>query len=590
MSGKGKLAPGREDAQAVVGSRVRRRADERRLGQVGPGGDRLHRRARHGIAVEHDRDGVALERHRGEHVHLLEGESLHPDPPPKLSYDRKLPEPRRKKQLQITECLTITVCRVPACRVTITSVKTAMVGSGRRDRAGRAYRYEETARFITDLVDNGTLIPGARVPSLREITRQRRVSLSTALQAYRALEDRGVLQARPQSGFYVAKRAPILLETPAISKPPGRPTTVAVSGVVPKFLEYAGDPNLLPLGCAIPDAELLAAGRLRREIARRALRWGQALAPEDIVITCGCTEALVLALKVVARPGDTIAIESPTYFGFLQVLESLDLRALELPTDATSGVDLASLARALEATTVKACLFASSFNNPLGCTMSDERKSAVLELLAEHRIQLIEDDIYGDIYFGEERPRPFTALDPLGNTIYCSSFSKTIAPGYRVGWIAPGRHMARVLDNKFALTMCGPALPQAALAEFLSSGGYDSHLRRVRRTFRENVDRMMRTIDRAFPRGTRVSRPDGGFVLWLELPRPVASRELFEAALKKGICFVPGDVFSTSGRYANCLRVSCGSIWHPRIERGLETLGALACALLARQPRGASRR
>jgi DNA-binding transcriptional MocR family regulator len=497
----------------------------------------------------------------------------------------------------------------------MTALKTGMVGAGRRDRPGRAYRYEETARFITDLVDSGTLIPGARVPSLREITRQRRVSLSTALQAYRALEDRGVLQARPQSGFYVAKRAPILLQTPGISKPPGRPTTVAVSGVVPKFLEYAGDPNLLPLGCAIPDAELLAAGRLdrflaraarakgvdynkytapkgdprlRREIARRALRWGQVLSPEDVVITCGCTEALVLALKVVSRPGDAIAIESPTYFGFLQVLEALDLRALELPTDASSGVDLAALGRALAATPVKACLFSSSFNNPLGCTMSDERKKAVLELLAKHRVPLIEDDIYGDIYFGEDRPRPFMALDPHGSTIYCSSFSKTIAPGYRIGWIAPGRHMAKVLDNKFALTMCGPALPQAALAEFLSSGGYDSHLRRVRRTFRENIDRMMRTIDRTFPRGTRVSRPDGGFVLWLQLPKPLASRELFEAALKKGICFVPGDVFSTSGRYANCLRVSCGSTWHPRIEKGLETLGALACALLAVQT-GATR-
>src|SRR5262245_5433053 len=293
-----------------------------------------------------------------------------------------------------------------ASRATMTAVGTRTVGGGRGARSARAYRYEETARFITDLVDNGTLIPGARVPSLREITRQRRVSLSTALQAYRALEDRGVLQARPQSGFYVAKRAPILSQTPAITKPPGKPTTVAVSGVVPKFLEYAGDPNLLPLGCAIPDAELLAAGRLdrflaraarakgvdynkytapkgdlrlRREIARRALRWGQALAPEEIVITCGCTEALVRAIKVGAQADGTTGFESSTYFGFLQVLESLDLRALELPTDASSGVDLASLARALEATTVKACLFASSFNNPLGCTMSDERKRAVLE-------------------------------------------------------------------------------------------------------------------------------------------------------------------------------------------------------------------
>ncbi len=496
-------------------------------------------------------------------------------------------------------------------------VGTQAIGEGRRNLSAPAYRYEATARFITDLVDNGTLIPGARVPSLRQITKQRGVSLSTALQAYRALEDRGILQARPQSGFYVAKGAPIRLETPVISRPPVRPTIVAVSGVVPKLLEYAADPDLIPLGCAIPNAELLAAGRLdrflaraarvkgidyntytvpkgdprlRREIARRALRWGQVLSPDDIAITCGCTEALVLALKVVSRPGDTIAIESPTYFGFLQVLETLGLRALELPTDARSGVDLTALRRALGATSVTACLFSSSFNNPLGCTMSDEKKKAVLELLAKHRIPLIEDDIYGDIYFGDDRPKPFMALDSHGNTIYCSSFSKTIAPGYRVGWVATGRHMAKLLESKFAFTLCGPALPQAALAEFLSSGGYDSHLRRVRRTFGENIDRMTRTIDRTFPPGTRVSRPDGGFVLWVQLPKPVLSRELFEAALKKRICFVPGDVFSPSHRYVNCLRVSCGSAWHARIEKGLETLGQLASALLTRQQRGGSAR
>jgi DNA-binding transcriptional MocR family regulator len=488
-------------------------------------------------------------------------------------------------------------------------------GDGRRARSAAPYRYEETARFITDLVDHGMLIPGARAPSLRQITRQRRVSLSTALQAYRVLEDRGILQARPQSGFYVAKGGPILLETPTISRPPQRASTVAVAGVVPKLLEYATDPDLVPLGCAIPDAKLLAAGRLdrflaraarakgadynvytvpkgdprlRREIARRALRWGQVLSPEEIAITCGCSEALFLALRVVSRPGDTIAVESPTYFGFLQVLEALELKVLELPTDARSGLDLAALQRALRAGSIKACLFSSSFNNPLGCTMSDERKKAVLDLLARHRVPLIEDDIYGDIYFGDERPKPFMALDPHGSTIYCSSFSKTIAPGYRIGWIATGRYLTKILERKFAFTMCGPALPQAAMAQFLGSGGYDNHLRRMRRTFRDNIDRMIRTIDRAFPKGTRVSRPDGGFVLWLELPKPLSSRELFEAALKKGVCFVPGDVFSTSHRYDNCLRVSCGSAWNTRIEKGLETLGELAGALLAR--RGALRR
>src|SRR5262249_54564262 len=285
--------------------------------------------------------------------------------------------------------------------------------------ASPVYRYEELARFITGLVDNGTLPSGSRAPSLRQISKQRRVGLSTALQAYRLLEDRGVLEARPQSGFYVAKLPAMSLETPAISRPPGRATKVAVSGVVQTLLEYASYPRLIPLGCAIPSAELLAAAqldrflaraarvkgieyniytvpkgdpRLRQEIARRALRYGHAVSPDDIAITCGCTEALTLALKAVSRPGDTIAIESPTYFGLLQAIEAHDLKALELPTDPNSGIDLNALEKALKTKSIRACLFSSSFNNPLGCTMSEDRKIAVLDLLARHRVPLIEDD------------------------------------------------------------------------------------------------------------------------------------------------------------------------------------------------------
>ncbi len=475
-------------------------------------------------------------------------------------------------------------------------------------RADPGYRYEELASFITGLVDGGTLSPGSRAPSLRQISRQRRISLSTALQAYRLLEDRGVLEARPQSGFYIARGSAISLQTPAISRPPANATHVAISGMVVKLLEYAGDARLVPLGCAIPSADLLAAGRLdrflaraarvkgteynvytsprghlplRQEIARRALRWGQALSPEDVAITCGCTEALTLALKTVAKPGDTIAIESPTYFGLLHVLEALGLKALELPTGAAEGIDLAALEKAVRGKKVAACLFSSSFNNPLGCTLPDEKKIKVLDLLARHQVPLIEDDIYGDIYFGHERPKPFMALDRRGNTLYCSSFSKTVAPGYRLGWIATGHHMQKALEHKMALTLCNPALPQVAFADFLSSGGYDSHLRRIRRVFADNVDQMMRTIDRTFPKSVRVTRPAGGFVLWLELPKHLDSRQILAAALNKGICFVPGDAFSASGRYANCLRLSCGHDWGPRIENGVRTLGRIVTAALA---------
>jgi DNA-binding transcriptional MocR family regulator len=475
-------------------------------------------------------------------------------------------------------------------------------------RAHAPHRYQELAGFIAGLVDNGTLRPGSRVPSLREISAQRKASLSTALQAYRLLEDRGILEARPQSGFYVAKGGPISLKSPAITKPPARATSVAMSGVLLELLQYASDPRLVPLGCAIPSAELLAAGkldrflaraarlkgidynvytepkgdeRLRLEIARRALRWGEAVSPADITITCGCTEAVTLALKAVAGPGDAIAIESPTYFGFLQVIEALGLKAFELPTDAVSGVDLGALEKVLQAKGIKACLLSSSFGNPLGCTMPETKKIALLDLLAKHQVPLIEDDIYGDIYFGKERPRPFSALRPQADTIYCSSFSKTVAPGYRVGWVATKRRMHSILENKFAFTLCGPALPQAALAEFLASGGYDNHLRRIRRIFEDTIEQTIRTIDKAFPKGTRVTRPSGGFVLWLELPKPLASRELFGQAVERGICFAPGDAFSASRRYGNCLRISCGYGWTPRIEKGVETLGELARLSLA---------
>jgi DNA-binding transcriptional MocR family regulator len=479
-------------------------------------------------------------------------------------------------------------------------------------RAHPRYRYEGVATFITGLVDSGTLPPGSRAPSLREISKRQRISLSTALQAYRLLEDRGVLEVRPRSGHYVTTRTASQLATPTISDPPGKATPVAISATLSRLQQYSVDPRLVPLGGAIPNPELLSAARLdrflaraartkgtsyntytvpkgdlqlRQEIARRALRWGGALSPEDIVITSGCMEAITLALSVVTRPGDTVAVESPTYFGLLRALEALGLKVFELPTDATDGIDLSGLKRVLERRSIKACLFSSGFNNPLGCTMPTENKLKVLALLARHRVPLIEDDIIGDIYFGFERPIPFAALDRNANTIiYCSSFSKTIAPGYRLGWMATKTpaHMQNALERKLAFTLSGPPLLQVAFAEFLCSGGYDNHLRRIRRVFEDTIGQMSRAVERSFPESTKVSRPAGGFVLWLELPKSVQTSALFDEALENGICFVPGDAFSMSGRYGHCLRLSCGHGWNDRIEKGVMKLGKLASAAAAR--------
>ncbi|MDP9910281.1 DNA-binding transcriptional MocR family regulator [Variovorax boronicumulans] len=469
--------------------------------------------------------------------------------------------------------------------------------------AATTHRYEQLADLILGTIDNGTLAPGMRLPSVRTISEQHGISISTVLQAYRLLEDRGVLVARPQSGFYVAATQGGTLALPSTSRLRSKASTVSISGAVAVLLEHASNSALVPLGCAVPDAAVLRSNRLdlamaraarqhgarhnvygsprgdpqlRREISRRAMRVGHVLSPDDVIVTNGCTEAVTLALTAVARPGDTVAVESPTYFGLLHTLEVLGLKALELPTDPTTGVNVDALARLLDTERVAACMLSSSFSNPLGSLMPEARKRELLALLARHDVPLIEDDVYGDIHFTRERPKPFIALDGGAGTIYCGSFSKSLAPGYRVGWIAPGRFAQQVLDRKLAFSLCNPVLPQVALADFLASGAYDAHLRRLRRVLEENLLRMTRTIEASFPLQTRVSRPMGGFALWVELPRGFDSRALFDEALAHGICFAPGDVFSAGRRFRNCLRLSAGSTWSERIDKGVRRLGELA--------------
>lgn len=469
------------------------------------------------------------------------------------------------------------------------------------------YNYEKLANFITSLVDDGIYLKGSKVPSLREISNHHNVSLSTATQAYHLLEDKGILEAKPKSGFFVAHR-PTPLNTPKITKSSSVPVDVTNSGIFLELLEHSSNPKFAPFGCAIPSAKVLGASKLdralaraarvqgvnnniytvpkgdlglRQQIARRALQWGQIISTDDIIITCGCTEALSVSLRSLTNAGDTVAVESPAYFGHLQLLKALKLKVLEISNDSQNGLDLVSLEAAFENKSVKACLFSSSFSNPVGNTISNNQKHETLDLLDKFNIPLIEDDLMGDIYFTQDRPKPFMAIDSAKykNIIYCSSFSKTIAPGYRIGWAVTNQHMDDVLENKIATSLASPTLTQVAMADFLSQSGYENHLRRIRRIFANNLDRLTRAIEKHFPEGTRVSRPDGGFLLWLELPFKIDGIELFNNALAQDICFAPGSVFSANPKhqkFANCLRLSAGHEWSDQIEIALKKLGEMA--------------
>jgi DNA-binding transcriptional MocR family regulator len=466
--------------------------------------------------------------------------------------------------------------------------------------------YERLADELSAAIHRGALRAGDRMPSVRRLASQRGVSVSTVLEAYLRLEDDGLVEVRPRSGHFVRRRSAPLVAVPRLPRRNLTPARVSVTPGVRALMESLRDPRVVPLGAAQVSPELLpirqlnrrlaaiaretqdAGGAygdvmglpsLRRQLARRAVDLGASLHESEIVITVGATEGLHLALRAVASPGDAVAVEVPTYFGILQTVEQLGLKAIEVPSHPRTSLDLDGLEQVLSQGKARALLCSPNVNNPLGAVMPDEAKERMVELCARHDVPLIEDDVYGELAFAG-RSRAALAWDRDGRVLLIGSVSKTLAPGYRIGWIVPGRYQDSIERLKFSLTVATPPILQMAVAEFLESGGYDRHVRRLRGQLRSQVARLRDAVVRSFPPGTRVADPAGGFVLWVELPAGVDSYQLQALALERGIAIAPGPIFSARGRFQNYVRLSAGFPWSERTERALATVGQLAAALL----------
>jgi len=464
--------------------------------------------------------------------------------------------------------------------------------------------YHQVAEHVHALIRSGTLRPGEKVPSVRRLSHQQEVSVSTVLQAYQTLEDAGVIEARPQSGYYVRHAAKPVAE-PAPSRPPRRALAVEVNALADAMMAAGQDPNMVSFGSACPRGEMFplerlrrvlssrarrdrnALGRyglppgseaLRRAVARRAIEWGCRFDYRNVVTTNGCMEAINLCLRAVTRPGDTVALESPTYYGFLQILKALGLRALEIPTDPRTGISLDALETALGEQAISAVLVMPNVSNPIGATMPDAAKKRLVDMLAARGVPLIEDHIYAELNYEGPAMRAAKAYDRTGNVMLCSSFSKTLAPGLKSGWIEPGRWGETIRTLKFVASGGNTEIVELALAELLESGGYERSLRQLRRRCAQQVDAARSVIADAFPKGTRVTRPAGGFILWVELPKGCDSIALFERLLEKNISIAPGPMFSASQRYRNCMRLSLGHAWNERAEAALREVGRLAAA------------
>lgn len=468
-------------------------------------------------------------------------------------------------------------------------------------------KYETLARLISDQIDQGFYKRGDRLPSIRYLSQQRGVSISTVQEAYGLLERRGIAEVRPKSGHFVREIRSGMPDLPTAPEYPIKPVSTSKWAKVLHVLYRSESAEVLHLGRAVPFLNsptlnplqkslasltkkesirglsadyIFGCDELRQQVARLTAASGCRLSPEEIIITTGCQEALTCSLRAITKPGDTVITDSPSFYGLLQSIEACGLKTLEIPTNPQTGISLEAVELALEQWPVKVCLLTPSFNNPLGYCMPDEHKVRFLELIAKYDIAVLEDDVYGDLSYTFPRSRTLKSFDRDGRVILCSSFSKTVAPGLRVGWVAPGKYASKVMHMKYVSSMSTATLPQLAIADFIHKGGYDRHIRKMRELYHGNRDSMLELISHYMPEGTRATCPEGGYLLWVELPEVIDAMKLADRGLAEGVGVAPGTLFSTTDKYGHYIRMNFAHSDHPNSEKGVEILANLIKTML----------
>lgn len=462
------------------------------------------------------------------------------------------------------------------------------------------FLYVEISNNIAGLIRNGVLKPGDRLPSVRMLCQQHGVSMNTAKRIFMELEAQSLIESKPQSGYFVSRLSYQRLPLPEVSKPLPGTNNKEPEELTRKVFASMGKTDLTLFSVGVPSGELLPLAKLNKEImlatrelndsgtayealqgneklrrlvAARSIYWGGHLRENDLVTTAGGMNALSFCMMALGKPGNTVAMESPCYPGSLRLAKSLGLKVIELPTHPTTGIEIDALKKVISK--INLCLLVPNFNTPLGSCMPDEHKREVVQLLAKHNIPLIEDDIYGDLYFGAQRPTCCKSFDKEGTVLWCSSVSKTLAPGYRVGWVAPGRYKEQILKLKLVHAISSPSITQEAVANFLKSGRYDNHLRKLRQALQQNYQQYIHAIAEYFPEGTKTSRPQGGLALWVAFDKSIDTAELFDRAIRQKISIAPGRMFTLQDQFNNCMRLSIGLPFSEEVQRKLKQLGRL---------------
>lgn len=463
------------------------------------------------------------------------------------------------------------------------------------------FLYNQIAGNIANKIKSGVLKTGERLPSVRMLSKEHGISINTAKRIFLELEAQSLVQSKPQSGYFVSPLNYLKLPLPEASQPLPVANNTEPNELISRVYANMGRNDLTQFSFGVPSGNLLPLAKLKKEIvlatrelkeggteyeplqgnvklrrmvSARSLAWKGNLKESDLITTNGCMNALALCLMALTKPGDTIALESPCYPGILQLAVSLGLNVLEVATHPVSGIDIDALKKLLSK--INVCLLVPNFNTPLGYCMPDKSKREIVALLSKHNIPLIEDDTYGDIHFGSERPKCCKSFDTDGNVLWCGSVSKTLAPGYRVGWVAPGKYKDRILKLKLVHSLSATSVIHEAVGNFLMTGRYENHLRYFRKTLQENYQHYALAIADYFPEGTKISQPQGGLALWVAFLKEIDTVELYNYALKKRISIAPGRMFTLQNQFQNCMRLCIALPWTDGLKLKLKQLGNLA--------------
>ncbi len=467
-------------------------------------------------------------------------------------------------------------------------------------------KYETLVVQIREQIEHKIWGIGDKLPSLRKQAELSGMSLMTVLNAYQTLESQGWITSHARSGYFVAPQ--VHYTEPKVSGQEVQSTeTVDINDFIFDILQASKTPNIVGFGSVYPDPKLyprtqinkslmsaashmpisslldnLPPGNenLRHIIAQRYAAMGMNIPEQEIVITAGALEALNLSLQAVTEPGDWVVIESPTFYGALQSLQRHNLRALSVRTHPQTGIDLEALAKVLQSHKVKACWLMTNHQNPLGSTMPLEKKQRLIELLTEHNVYLIEDDVYNELYFSGRKPMPAKAFDPRGMTLHCSSFSKSLVAGYRIGWVAAGNKALDIQKIQLMSTLSTSAPIQLALANYLTSRHYESHLKRLRRKLEQRKFAMWQAVRDEFPASVEVNYSEGGYFLWVELPANLDATKLYHVALKQNISIAPGAMFSVNNQFAHCFRLNASLECTEPVKRAIKQLAQMINTML----------